>query len=101
MFDSLVLCASLSLPQVLLLNLELELKSEKENAEIRLEDVESYQSIVDAEWSIICEPLPSVLRLAAECCWGTRRVLWPCALHAHRRRRTWKVAFAGPGLSSS
>jgi hypothetical protein len=44
-------------PKILLLNLELELKSEKENAEIRLEDVDAYQSIVDAEWSIIYDKL--------------------------------------------
>jgi hypothetical protein len=35
-------------PQILLLNIELELKSEKENAEIRLDDPAQYQSIVDA-----------------------------------------------------
>ena len=48
---------SFSSPKILLLNLELELKSEKENAEVRLDDVETYQSIVDAEWSIIYEKL--------------------------------------------
>ncbi|KAA0054206.1 chaperonin family protein [Cucumis melo var. makuwa] len=35
-------------PKILLLNIELELKSEKENAEIRLSDPSQYQSIVDA-----------------------------------------------------
>jgi hypothetical protein len=35
-------------PKILLLNIELELKSEKENAEVRLEDPSQYQSIVDA-----------------------------------------------------
>jgi chaperonin GroEL (HSP60 family) len=35
-------------PKILLLNIELELKSEKENAEIRLDDPAQYQSIVDA-----------------------------------------------------
>lgn len=44
-------------PSVLLLNIELELKAEKENAEIRLDDPAKYQSIVDAEWSIIFEKL--------------------------------------------
>jgi hypothetical protein len=40
-------------PQILLLNIELELKSEKENAEIRLEDPSQYQEIVDAGgWGI-------------------------------------------------
>jgi T-complex protein 1 subunit eta len=44
-------------PKVLLLNLELELKSEKDNAEIRIDNMESYQAIVDAEWEIIYEKL--------------------------------------------
>lgn len=49
-------------PKILLLNLELELKSERENAEIRIDDPAKYQSIVDAEWEIIYEKL----RLCAE-----------------------------------
>lgn len=44
-------------PKVLLLNVELELKSEKENAEVRIEDPSLYQSIVDAEWKIIYDKL--------------------------------------------
>jgi len=40
-------------PKVLCLNIELELKAEKDNAEIRLSDPQQYQSIVDAEWDII------------------------------------------------
>ncbi|KAJ4898185.1 T-complex protein 1 subunit eta [Raphanus sativus] len=44
-------------PKILLLNIELELKSEKENAEIRLSDPSQYQSIVDAEWNIIYDKL--------------------------------------------
>ncbi len=44
-------------PKILLLNIELELKSEKENAEIRLDDPAKYQSIVDAEWNIIYDKL--------------------------------------------
>lgn len=47
----------LSNPRILLLNVELELKSEKENAEVRITDPSQYQSIVDAEWSIIYEKL--------------------------------------------
>lgn len=43
--------------KILALNLELELKSEKENAEVRIDDPSAYQSIVDAEWSIIYEKL--------------------------------------------
>ncbi|CAG9461032.1 unnamed protein product [Pedinophyceae sp. YPF-701] len=44
-------------PKILLLNIELELKAERENAEIRLDDPAKYQSIVDAEWNIIYEKL--------------------------------------------
>lgn len=44
-------------PKILLLNIELELKAEKENAEIRLDDPAKYQSIVDAEWNIIYDKL--------------------------------------------
>lgn len=44
-------------PRILLLNVELELKSEKENAEVRITDPDQYQSIVDAEWQIIYEKL--------------------------------------------
>eukprot|EP00208_Stichococcus_sp_RCC1054_P006272 CAMPEP_0206140596 /NCGR_PEP_ID=MMETSP1473-20131121/9980_1 /ASSEMBLY_ACC=CAM_ASM_001109 /TAXON_ID=1461547 /ORGANISM="Stichococcus sp, Strain RCC1054" /LENGTH=530 /DNA_ID=CAMNT_0053534795 /DNA_START=134 /DNA_END=1723 /DNA_ORIENTATION=- len=48
---------SFEAPKVLLLNIELELKAEKENAEIRLDDPSKYQSIVDAEWEIIYQKL--------------------------------------------
>ena len=43
--------------KVLLLNVELELKAEKDNAEVRISDPNDYQSIVDAEWTIIYEKL--------------------------------------------
>lgn len=46
-------CVPATDPKILLLNIELELKSEKENAEVRLDDPAKYQSIVDAEWNII------------------------------------------------
>jgi len=53
-------------PQILLLNLELELKAEKENAEIRLDKPEEYQSIVDAEWNIIYEKLDRIVKAGAQ-----------------------------------
>lgn len=40
-------------PQIVCLNVELELKSEKDNAEVRIDQVAEYQAIVDAEWQII------------------------------------------------
>jgi T-complex protein 1 subunit eta len=52
-------------PKVCLLNMELELKSEKENAEIRIEKPEDYQSIVDAEWRIIYEKLEKIVESGA------------------------------------
>jgi len=44
-------------PKILLLNVELELKSEKENAEVRISSPSEYQSIVDAEWQVIYDKL--------------------------------------------
>ena len=44
-------------PTILLLNVELELKAEKDNAEIRIKDPKQYQSIVDAEWKIIYDKM--------------------------------------------
>lgn len=52
-------------PKVLLLNVELELKNEKENAEVRIEDVSDYQSIVDAEWQVIYDKLDSCVDCGA------------------------------------
>ncbi len=53
-------------PKVLLLNLELELKSEKENAEVRVSSVADYQAIVDAEWDIIYEKLNLIVKTGAK-----------------------------------
>lgn len=53
-------------PKILLLNVELELKSEKENAEIRLDDPSKYQSIVDAEWKIIYDKLDACVQSGAK-----------------------------------
>lgn len=53
-------------PKILLLNVELELKSEKDNAEVRIEDPEQYQSIVDAEWAIIYRKLEACVKSGAK-----------------------------------
>lgn len=53
-------------PKILLLNVELELKSEKENAEVRLSDPAQYQSIVDAEWNIIYDKLDKCVKSGAK-----------------------------------
>ncbi len=47
-------------PKIIILKIELELKSEKENAEIRISNVDDFQSIVDAEWQIIYEKLQKI-----------------------------------------
>jgi T-complex protein 1 subunit eta len=47
-------------PKILSLNLELELKSESEKAEIRLNEVSDYSSVVDAEWDIIYTKLEEI-----------------------------------------
>mmetsp|Transcript_33012 Transcript_33012/g.77152 ORF Transcript_33012/g.77152 Transcript_33012/m.77152 type:complete len:566 (+) Transcript_33012:99-1796(+) len=52
-------------PKILLLNLELELKAEKDNAEVRITDPDQYQSIVDAEWKIIYEKLDLIANSGA------------------------------------
>ena len=53
-------------PKILLLNIELELKAERDNAEIRLDDPAKYQSIVDAEWRIIYEKLENCHKSGAQ-----------------------------------
>jgi T-complex protein 1 subunit eta len=52
-------------PKILLLNVELELKSEKENAEVRISDPSQYQSIVDAEWKVIYDKLDACVASGA------------------------------------
>ncbi|XP_033757631.1 T-complex protein 1 subunit eta-like [Pecten maximus] len=47
-------------PKIALLNVELELKAEKDNAEVRVDSVEEYQSIVDAEWKILYDKLDTI-----------------------------------------
>lgn len=53
-------------PKIALLNVELELKSERENAEIRLENPDDYQKIVDAEWKLIYDKLEKVVNSGAK-----------------------------------
>ncbi|MCP9262630.1 Chaperonin containing TCP1, subunit 7 (Eta) [Dirofilaria immitis] len=47
-------------PLVALLNIELELKAEKDNAELRIQSVDEYQKIVDAEWTILYDKLRKI-----------------------------------------
>jgi len=52
-------------PKIILLNIELELKAEKDNAEVRITSPEQYQAIVDAEWNIIYEKLDLIVKSGA------------------------------------
>ncbi|KAN0015810.1 hypothetical protein ACTFIV_009642 [Dictyostelium citrinum] len=47
-------------PKVLCLNIELELKAEKDNAEIRISDPTKYQSLVNAEWKLFFDKLEAI-----------------------------------------
>lgn len=53
-------------PPVIMLNIELELKAEKDNAEVRVNSTKEYQAIVDAEWSIIYEKLDKIVATGAK-----------------------------------
>ncbi|CAB5395661.1 unnamed protein product [Rhizophagus irregularis] len=53
-------------PKILSLNIELELKAEKDNAEVRIDDVSEYQAIVDAEWTIIYSKLETIVNAGAK-----------------------------------
>eukprot|EP01094_Clydonella_sp_ATCC50884_P018926 TRINITY_DN3598_c0_g1_i2.p2 TRINITY_DN3598_c0_g1~~TRINITY_DN3598_c0_g1_i2.p2 ORF type:complete len:411 (+),score=149.10 TRINITY_DN3598_c0_g1_i2:36-1268(+) len=52
-------------PKILALNLELELKAERDNAEVRISP-EKYQEIVTAEWEIIYEKLEKIVASGAQ-----------------------------------
>lgn len=53
-------------PKIACLNVELELKAEKDNAEVRVEQVSEYQAIVDAEWRIIYEKMELLYKSGAK-----------------------------------
>ncbi|BEJ13048.1 hypothetical protein CspHIS471_0302220 [Cutaneotrichosporon sp. HIS471] len=53
-------------PKILSLNVELELKAEKDNAEVRVNEVSEYQAIVDAEWQIIYRKLEAIVATGAK-----------------------------------
>jgi len=55
-----------SKPKIALLNIELELKAEKDNAEIRVSSVEEYQKVVDAEWNILYDKLDRIHKSGAK-----------------------------------
>lgn len=52
-------------PKIAMLNIELELKAERDNAEVRLTNVEDYQAVVDAEWQILYDKLDTLHKAGA------------------------------------
>jgi T-complex protein 1 subunit eta len=60
---NLVSSPSLFVPSPTELNFELE--SEKDNAEVRVEQVSEYQAIVDAEWQIIFQKMEALANTGA------------------------------------
>jgi len=51
--------------KIAMLNVELELKAERDNALIRVENVEEYQRIVDTEWKILYDKLDLIHKSGA------------------------------------
>lgn len=51
--------------KIALLNIELELKAERDNAEVRVDNVKEYQKIVDAEWNILYQKLEKIHKSGA------------------------------------
>lgn len=52
--------------KIALLNIELELKAERDNAEVRVTSVKEYQKIVDAEWQILYNKLKQIHESGAQ-----------------------------------
>ncbi|XP_063988858.1 T-complex protein 1 subunit eta [Diachasmimorpha longicaudata] len=46
--------------KIALLNIELELKAERDNAEVRVDNVAEYQKVVDAEWQILYQKMAKI-----------------------------------------
>lgn len=53
-------------PKILVLQHELELKAEKDNAEVRIENPDDFQKICDAEWNIIYDKLDKIVKSGAK-----------------------------------
>ena len=49
-----------------------ELKAEKDNAEVRVDNVEEYQKVVDAEWNILYDKLDRIHKSGAKVNFQTR-----------------------------
>lgn len=61
-------------PKMCCLNIELEWKSERENAEVRIGNVDEYQRVVDAEWKIITDKLDDIINSGANVVLSTKSI---------------------------
>lgn len=52
-------------PKIILLNVELELRSEKDNAEIRIDNVDAYEKLINAEWTVFYDKLEKIVATGA------------------------------------
>ncbi|KAF9764134.1 T-complex protein 1 subunit eta [Nosema granulosis] len=52
-------------PKIACLNIELEWKAERENAELKINSIEEYKKVVDAEWNIIKAKLDACIEAGA------------------------------------
>lgn len=51
--------------KIAMLNIELELKKERDNASVRVDNVTEYQKVVDAEWNILYDKLDIIYKSGA------------------------------------
>ena len=81
--------------------MELELKSEKDNAEVRVDQVSEYQAIVDAEWQIIYNKMEALYETGAKVVLSKLPIgdlatqLVSPRLELRSRKLTWKQILCG------
>ncbi|WUR04157.1 T-complex protein 1 subunit eta (CCT7) [Vairimorpha necatrix] len=52
-------------PKILCINVELEWKAERDNAELKIDSIEEYKKIVNTEWDLIKEKLDKIIKSGA------------------------------------
>lgn len=53
-------------PKIAMLNIELELKAERTNAEVRIATVADYEEVVNAEWTVLYRQLEKIYESGAK-----------------------------------
>mmetsp|Transcript_27013 Transcript_27013/g.65709 ORF Transcript_27013/g.65709 Transcript_27013/m.65709 type:complete len:450 (-) Transcript_27013:1053-2402(-) len=61
-------------PQILLLNIELEIKNEEKDGEAKLKSMKNYKKFIDAEWSIIYEKLDRISETKVKAVFSTQAI---------------------------